>query len=140
MTPADLKKELRVRGLLVYRTLPDGVALAEYQRENLLVDAGIVVCTSPAAGVRTRFRVEQHAFPGESEAQLYARARGLADQSGMSGLVELHAECIPQSSPSDPTRVMDTFYDITFFGPADTLEDAILLAEQAAKAIRSVGG
>lgn len=140
MTPAELKKELRDRGFLVYRTLPDGIALAEYERENLLVDAGVRVSLVPALGVTTRFRVEQHAFPGESDEQLYGRARALAAESGLEGLVELGADCIPQTSPSDPHRVMDIFYDVVFFAAADSLDAVVRLAKQATQTRRSLGG
>ncbi len=139
MTPAELKKELSTRGFLVYRTLPDGVALAEYQRANLLVDAGIRICTLPTFGVLIRFRVEQHAYPGESDAQLYARARELAQRSGLPNLTEVRAECIPQTSPSDPSRVMDVFYEVNFMLAANDLEEAIAQASLSAKALRSLG-
>lgn len=140
MTPAELKKELTARGLLVYRTLPEGVALAEYERENLLVDAGIRVTVAPGYGVTSRFRVEQHAFPGEAEEQLFGRARALALGTGVPNMQEIRAESRAQTSPSDPQRVMDTFFEVTYFAATDTLDGAIELARRLIAAARSLGG
>ncbi len=140
MTPKELKKELTARGLLVYRTLADGVALAEYERENLLVDAGIRVLAVPDLGLEIRFRVEQHAFPGEPDPKLYERARKLAQQARLFGLLECHVERTPQPSASDPERVMDTFFDVVYRSVASDLDQLVAHAKQALASPRSLGG
>ncbi len=75
-TPSELKKLLSNAGFEIYRTAGDRVELADRVRDNLIMDSGVSVL---AAGgelvVRFITRAQASEFTGESEEQLFERAR-----------------------------------------------------------------
>lgn len=110
-TVADLKQALVREGFVVYRTRPDGVHLAERVRENLIMDAGVVVVPDPMA-VRLVFRAEATSFPGVPEADLFDRVRQLAAQALERGYAEVEARASRVEDPSDESRTLTMRYEV----------------------------
>jgi hypothetical protein len=111
LTVAELKQALVREGFVVYRTRPDGVHLAERVRENLIMDAGVVVVPDPMA-VRLVFRAEAASFPGVAEGELFDRARQLAAPALERGYAEVEARATRVEDPSDESRTLTMRYEI----------------------------
>jgi hypothetical protein len=110
-TVAELKQALVREGFVVYRTRADGVHLAERVRENLIMDAGVVVVPDPMA-VRLVFRAEATSFPGVAETELFDRARQLASSALERGYAEVEARASRVEDPSDESRTLTMRYEI----------------------------
>src|SRR5262245_46181073 len=96
-TPAETKKALREAGFEIYRTRADVIYVAERVRENLLMDSGIYIdvgrdpSLSGARRVIVGFvvRAQRSDFPGAPDAQLFERARKLAEPATARGYREV---------------------------------------------------
>jgi hypothetical protein len=112
--PSALKKSLVQEGFEIYRTAPNLILLADRVRDNLLMDAGVAVVEGSALGVRIVLRAQATDFPGESPEGLFARARDLAGPIRQKGYEEIRAEAVPVQDPSDRTRTLDTWYEVSY--------------------------
>lgn len=113
-TRNDLKRQLVAQGFEVYRTLADQVLLADRVRDNLIMDSGVSAITGDCLKVRYVVRAQKSDFLGESEGQLFDRARGMAEPGVSRGYSEVGAETVPVWDPSDKSRVLDVFYEVSF--------------------------
>jgi hypothetical protein len=121
-TPTNLKKHLIAQGFEVYRTLADQIMLAERVRDNLIMDAGVAAVFEPALAVRFFVRAQSNDFRGESEEQLFARARAQAHESLQRGYLEVETRIVPVSDPGDNSRTLDTWYEVAVERAAADLE------------------
>lgn len=122
-TVSELKKALLARGFEIYRTSADEVALAERVRDNLLMDGSVTACTGSELRVRVVLRAEASAFPGEAADELYARARRLSDAAAQRGYRETRARAVPIPDPGDRSRILDTWYEVSFERPVADLDE-----------------
>lgn len=122
-TPSKLKKALIQQGFEVYRTLGERILLADRVRDNLIMDSGVSAVAAPALAVQLVVRAQAHDFPGESEDQLFERARRLAHKSADRGYVELETTVVPIHDPGDHTRTLDIWHEVTFQKPVADLTE-----------------
>ena len=123
-TPQELKKLLIAEGLEIYRTLPDRVVIADRVRDNLIMDSGVsAISRDQGMAVRVVFRAQSSDFQGETPQGLMGHARRLAQHMTSSGYAEVAADEVPIHDPGDRTRVLDTWYEVSFERPvADAIE------------------
>lgn len=125
--PSVLKKALIAEGFEIYRTSPTQVTLADRVRDNLLMDSGVAVVQGDVLAVRVVLRAQASNFPGESADGLFARARALSAALVSRGYAEVLAEAAPVRDPSDKSRTLDTWYDVSY--ELSVSDDAALYAE-----------
>lgn len=112
--PQTLKKTLVAEGFEVYRTSPSLIILADRVRDNLLMDSGVAVVQGDPLVVRITVRARAAEFPGDGEATLFERARALAEPIKDRGYGEVGFIAVPVLDPGDPTRTLDTWYEVTY--------------------------
>jgi len=125
--PSALKKALVAEGFEIYRTSPNQISLADRVRDNLLMDSGVAVIQGESQAVRVVLRAQATNFPGESADALYARARSLASPLTERGYLEIAADAVPVHDPSDRSRTLDTWYEVTFV--RSLIDEGILFEE-----------
>ena len=121
-SPTNLKKHLIAQGFIVYRTLGDQIMLAERVRDNLIMDAGVAAVFKPGLAVRFFVRAQSNDFRGESDEQLFARARAQARASLQRGYLEVETRVVPVSDPGDNSRTLDTWYEVALERATSDLE------------------
>ena len=124
-TVAEIKQALVREGFVVYRTRPDAIHLAERVRENLIMDAGVVVVAQPAMSVRLVFRAEAASFPGASESDLFAHARKLGGPALGRGYAEVEARKARVEDPSDESRTLTMRYEVVLERAAQGVDEAL---------------
>lgn len=122
MIASELKKALIGQGFEIYRTLADRVVLAERVRDNLIMDSGVAALLG-SPGVRFTARAQASDFAGESEQQLFQRARSLGELALGHGYVEGESNVVPVPDPSDRARILDTWYEVTFQKHVATVDE-----------------
>jgi hypothetical protein len=139
--PQQLKKALLASGFEVFRTLPDEVVLAERVRENLILDSGVRVGPSDGGRVRVKLvlRAQKADFPSEDEAALFERVRKLAEPAIADGFAEAGTNVNAVTDPADPSRTLDTFYEIALTRDVDSVEDAVPVLKFALALEKAVG-
>ena len=137
---SELKKALINEGFEIYRTLGEHVLIAERVRDNLIMDSGVAAVAGEALRVEFRVRAQGNDFPGESEAQLFERARKLARTGIERGYSEVETSIVPIRDPGDRTRTLDTWYEVVFHKDVsdtaelfDELRHAIMLEKTASR-------
>ncbi|AKT41393.1 hypothetical protein [Chondromyces crocatus] len=137
-TPAEIKRALRDAGAEVYRTRGDVVHIAERVRENLLMDSGIFV---DAQGPKVGFvvRAQRTDFPGVPEDQLFERARRLGEAALSRGFRETESALREVRDPGDGERTIDTWYEVQFEKPVESIDAAISEIRFALTLHRSAG-
>lgn len=125
-TPAELKRSLRDAGLEIYRTRGDIVHLAERVRENLLMDSGVYARASALTAGLT-VRAQKADFHGDTDEELFGRARALAASAAERGYVEASAVARDIHDPGDVSRTLDVWFEVTFERPV--ADEAALLDE-----------
>lgn len=123
-TPEEIKKALRSAGVEIYRTRGDVVYIAERVRENLLMDSGIFV-DAPQPKVGFVVRAQRTDFPGVPDEQLFERARSLASAALSRGYQETGAQLREVRDPGDGERTLDTWCEVQFEKPVESIEGAI---------------
>jgi hypothetical protein len=125
LTQQELKRALAQAGFLVFRTLGDDILLAERVRENLIMDSGVRLRGGSPLCVRIVLRAQRGDFPGEEEDSLFERVSRLAESARARGFREVERNVAPVADPGDPSRTLDTFYEITLSKDTEGLEGAI---------------
>ena len=120
---SELKKALVANGFEVYRTIGDLVIVAERVRDNLIMDSNVAAGAGNSLSVRFVVRAQGNDFPSESETQLFARARQLATACDGRGYREVDTTVVPIRDPGDPTRTLDTWYEVAFVKKVPSLDD-----------------
>ncbi len=138
-TPTEIKKALTAAGFELYRTRGEVVHVAERVRENLLMDSGIFVHTGKST-VGFVVRAQHTDFPGESETQLFARARALAAPAIERGYREVEAATRAIFDPGDGDRMLDTWCEVSFELNAPEIQDALNEVRFALTFPKSAGG
>jgi hypothetical protein len=123
-TTAELKRALREGGIEIYRTRGDVVHVAERVRENLLMESGISI-DSRHLVVSFVVRAQRSDFPGAPDEQLFERARKLAAPAAPRGYREIGAHARELRDPGDAERTLDTWCEISFEKPVESIESAI---------------
>ena len=113
-TVPDIKKALIAAGFEVYRTRGEQVQLADRVRDNLIMDSGVSVQVGDPLTVRFVVRAQRNDFPSEATSSLFDRARALAGTATRRGYVEAKTVVNALSDPADPSRTLDTWYEILF--------------------------
>jgi hypothetical protein len=123
VNPTEIRKALLAAGFELYRTQGNQVHVADRVRDNLIMDSGVSVTT----GLSVRFvvRAQRSDFPNDATAMLFERARALAAAAVARGYVETAALTSPMHDPADPSRTLDTWYEVVFEKPVTSLDDAM---------------
>jgi hypothetical protein len=125
LTPLELKKSLIAQGFEIYRTMVDRVALAERVRDNLLMDGHVAACTGDSLAVRFTTRAQQSEHPNEDESTLLNRARILGKIALARGYAEVDCAVVPVYDPGDPSRTLDTWYEVSFSRTVMSLDELL---------------
>lgn len=125
LTPLELKKLLIERGFEVYRTIGNRVLLAERVRDNLIMDSNVSAIAGESFAARLTVRAQHADFHGDIESQLFARAAEVAKIAIDRGYREVDRTIVPIVDPSDRTRTLDTWYEISVERPVDTVADLV---------------
>jgi hypothetical protein len=80
----------------------------------LLMDSGVAVVHGDPLVVRITLRARAAEFPGDGDQTLYERARALAEPMKERGYAEASFEAVPVTDPGDPSRTIDTWYEVTY--------------------------
>jgi hypothetical protein len=121
---SDIKRALRDAGFEVYRSKGSVVHVAERVRENLIMDAGVRVDGEHGL-VAFYTRTQRRDFPGESDEQLYERARRLGDVALARGFREARAFVTDVPDPGDASLVLDRWYQMQFERGVASLDEAM---------------
>ncbi len=123
VNPIEIRKALLASGFELYRTQGDLVHVADRVRDNLIMDSGVSVSTS----LRVKFvlRAQRSDFPNDATTQLFERARALAVGAAERGYVETGTLTSPMHDPADPSRTLDTWYEVSFEKAVTTLDEAM---------------
>lgn len=113
--------------------------VAERVRENLLMDSGIFVHAGRGA-VGFVVRAQHTDFPGESEEQLFARARAMGTAALERGYREIEATTRPIFDPGDGERRLDTWCEVLFEVEAQEINAALDEVRFALGFPKSAGG
>jgi hypothetical protein len=126
-TIADVKKALIAAGFEVYRTSGNEVLLADRVRDNLIMDSGVSVRAESSLAVRVVVRAQLSDFPADAETgnSLFDRARATAGAVVSRGYVEKQSQASPMRDPGDPSRTLDTWYEIWYEKPVANLAEAV---------------
>ncbi|HTQ07649.1 MAG TPA: hypothetical protein VMI54_27520 [Polyangiaceae bacterium] len=118
--PTALKKALVTEGFEIYRASATQVTLADRVRDNLLMDSGVAVIHGESLAVRVVLRAQASNFPGEGPDGLFARARALSGELTGRGYQEVAADSVPVQDPSDRSRTLDTWHEVSYVLPVQS--------------------
>lgn len=115
--------------------------LAERPRENLILDSGVRLGPLEDGRFRVRLvlRAQRADFPNEEEAALFDRVRKLAEPAVADGFAETSTNVNTVNDPADPSRVLDTFYELVLIREVATIEDAVPVLKFALSLEKAVG-
>lgn len=140
-TVSELKKALVAAGFEVYRTRGDEVQVADRVRDNLIMDSGVSLAAGERVRVRFVVRAQRSDFPTDATQALFARARDLAQEAAARGFVERETAINDMNDPADPSRTLDTWYEVRFEKVVDDVAQAldelrfVFAIEKAARSI-----
>jgi hypothetical protein len=140
-TPQQLKKALIAGGFEVFRTLAEEVVLAERVRENLILDSGVRLGPTQDGRLRVRvvMRAQRADFPSEDESTLFDRVRKLAEPAIADGFAETATNINPVKDPADPSRTLDTFYELSLSREVESVDEAVPVLKFALSLEKAVG-
>jgi len=139
-TIPEIKKALVAAGFEVYRTRAAEVQIADRVRDNLIMDSGVSVQVGDQVRVRFVVRAQRSDFPSDGPTALFERARELAAAADGRGFVEVSSFASPMKDPVDPSRTLDTWYEVSFEKAVGDLVEAMtevkfaITLEKSAKA------
>jgi hypothetical protein len=113
-TPTELKKQLTLAGLEVFRIQGSRVCLADRVRENLIMDSGVSVTVGDALVIRFVVRAQASHFPGLTAEKLFGMARKAAAASEARGYREVETMVVPIKDPGGGPGTLDTWYEVAF--------------------------
>jgi len=122
----EIRKALVAAGFELYRTRGDEVHVADRVRDNLIMDSGVSVRAQGALAVKLIVRAQRSDFPSDGAATLFDRARALAASAEARGYVETATLTSPMQDPVDPTRTLDTWYEVCYEKKVPSLEEAMI--------------
>jgi hypothetical protein len=129
LTPQQIKKALVAAGFEVFRTQGDDVVLADRVRENLIMDSGVRLSPLDGQGeamaIKVVLRCQRADFPGEEEGRMFDRVRALATPALAQGFLEVGCIATKVADPSDESRTLETFYEVTFAKQVKDMEAAL---------------
>ncbi len=107
--------------------------LADRVRDNLILDSGVRVSATAAGQIRVNLvmGIRHTQYPGENEQALFERVRRLAGPLLTAGFSEMGTGQSPVTDPSDASKTLDIFFDVTF-GKNEPSFDAALPALKVA--------
>jgi hypothetical protein len=121
----ETRAALIAHGIEVSRVEKGVIALAVRVRSHLM-DAGVSLQVEPAPAVKFTVRAQSSDFPGESDAQLFAKVRVASDEPAHThGFAESTHERREILDPGDATRVLDTWYELTYAKPVTSADDLL---------------
>jgi hypothetical protein len=123
---AEIRKALVAAGFELYRTRGDEVQVADRVRDNLIMDSGVSVRLKDGLFVKVLVRAQRSDFPSDGAVTLFERARALGAVALSRGYVEAATLTSPMHDPADPSRTLDTWYEVAFEKPVATVEEAML--------------
>jgi len=125
-TLESVRGELLEAGLEVLRVQDQAVLLAQRVRSHLM-DAGVRVRCARQLGVDVTVRAQSSDFPSDAAQLLFARVRAaVSDSASARGFREIAAQSREIRDPSDTSRLLDIWYELTFtkdVSPQSWLED-----------------
>ena len=122
----EVKKALVSSGFELYRARGNEVSVADRVRDNLIMESGVsVVCDESTLAVRMVVRAQRSDFPGDSVPALFERARSLASAAEQRGFREVSTLTRTVQDPVDPSRTLDTWYEVAFEKTATELAAAM---------------
>ncbi len=131
---AELKRALSAAGVLVFRTRGSEVLLAERARDNLLLEAHVLVrvvepeAESPHYTVVVSARAQASDFPADDEPTRLGRARSLASALEAAGFVAVGEGARPLHHPSDAAVLLDVSHEVVLERSVSTLGEAVEVA------------
>ena len=121
----ETRAALIAHGIEVSRVEHGMIALAVRVRSHLM-DAGVRVQIEPAAEVQFTVRAQSSDFPGKSDDQLFAKVREAADDAAHAhGFSESAHQSRELLDPGDASRVLDTWYELTYAKQVSSAEDLL---------------
>lgn len=120
--PTALKTRLVSAGFEIFRVRGNQIRLADRVRENLIMDSGVSAVAGERLAVRIILKAQANQFPGESEAQLFERARKMAGPLHDRGYVEVEATVVPVDDPGGGDATLDTWYELAWERAVDESE------------------
>ncbi|MCZ7682286.1 MAG: hypothetical protein M5U28_27240 [Sandaracinaceae bacterium] len=129
MSSADLKQvkeELVKAGVEIYRTRPPSeIQVAERVRLHIM-DSGIRVRLDQSLTVVFTARTQRSDFPSVAPDQLFAKVRETVGHlAAERGYEEQGAHTVEVKDPMDEAKVLDTWHEITYAKPLESLEAAL---------------
>ncbi len=109
----QLKKRLLAEGFEIYRSAEASLRLADRVRENLIMDGQVSAEVDPLAVVFVT-RAQRSECGGLGEASLFESARQLGHPGLARGYSEESARTLEIPDPGDRSRVLDTWYEVSF--------------------------
>jgi hypothetical protein len=127
MDVKDLKQSLQSAGLELFRVRGDEVHLAE--RHNLqLMEAGVRARGGEHPAVLVVLRAQRNDAPHEGAAALFEMVRTRARTVLPVGFLE-SGTCVRELyNVSDPSQLLDIWYEVTFERPITHPEEVVTLA------------
>lgn len=113
-TPNELKKQLTLAGLEIFRVQGSRVCLADRVRENLIMDSGVSAVVGDPLVVRFVVRAQANHFPGETPEKLFGIARQLGVASAERGYREVDTAVVTINDPGGGPATLDTWYEVAF--------------------------
>ncbi|MFO0605869.1 MAG: hypothetical protein U0324_21980 [Polyangiales bacterium] len=133
----ELKRALVSGGLEVFRTRGDEVHLAERQNVQLM-EAGVRVRGGEAPLVTVVSRAQRNDAPAVSAEAFFELVRARSSVLREAGYAESTASAREIRSVSDPTQLLDVWYEVTWTRPVATTAEAVAEARRAIAAERYI--
>jgi hypothetical protein len=124
-TALEIKKALIAGGFEIYRTRGEEVQIADRVRDNLIMDSGVSIVGGEVLRVQIVVRAQRCDFPSDSVPALFDRARSLCAEALGRGYAETGTRACPMYDPTDPSRTLDTWYEVIFEKAVGSLPDAV---------------
>jgi hypothetical protein len=132
----ETKRALREAGLQIYEVREGFITLAERVRDNLILQSGIAVSTSPFR-VQVTLRAQSLHFPGQTQDQVLAHAVELAGNFVARGYREVGTTRTEVADPSHPERTLDVVHAVIVERPCDSWEEVLSEIKEAFSSARA---